>query len=59
MRQRLLKDVLPKNATFVLVWGSHTMWWLAEFIDGKFKDIEDGETLTDITHWMKLPKPPK
>ena len=54
-----VEDKLPRNTEFVLVWGSHSMPWLCEFVDYQFKDVEDGETLLGITHWIPLPKPPK
>ena len=49
---------LPENATFILVWGSHSMPWMCEFIEGEFTDIEDCVPLAGITHWMPLPSPP-
>ncbi len=54
-----IETKLPENATFVLVWGSHVMTWLSEFIEGEFTDAEDCETLVGITHWMPLPNPPQ
>lgn len=54
-----VKDRLPDEAEFVLVWGSHAMPWLVQIIEGQFTDVEDGEWLTGVTHWMPLPEPPK
>jgi len=54
-----VSDRLPEEATFVLVYGSHAMPWLCEFINGRFKDIEDSLYLTGITHWQELPEIPR
>lgn len=54
---REVNNELPQNATFVLVWGSHSIPWIAEYIDDRFKDVEDGDELISITHWA-IPKPP-
>lgn len=54
-----VKDRLPEWGDFILVFGSHSIAWLAQYReDDKFHDIEDGDWLTGITHWMQLPLPP-
>lgn len=54
-----VKDALPPKDTDVLVWlGTLKAITIARY-DGEGLDADECDITRHVTHWMRLPKPPK
>jgi len=53
-----VKDRLPEDRKYVLVWESDWMTWDSAFFEsGSFKRSEDYTTIKDVTHWAIVEPP--
>lgn len=54
-----VKDALPPKATDVLVWlGTLKAITIARY-DGECLEADECDITRHVTHWMRLPKPPR
>ncbi len=54
-----VEDGEPKSGEYVLVWGTHSVPWLAEYLWSRFVSATDRHEYNNVTHWMSLPGVPE